>query len=396
MTGNKKVLCKVCYKEMRSDNLTRHMIVHETNGGSKRTHNEMEEEDAEALKKYLMKCNNEYENKITLGKKVYQFLGQGVCSEHALPEEMKNALDIYMKQVQEVNHNNVELKPWQKELLEYTNNPTQRQIIWVVGKSCGEGKSWFQKYVKSLYGTRKVVSGINLRANTASICHVLSKQPLSTADIFLFNIGKAKKKTDSVNYEVLEDLKDGDAFAAKYNSQQLKIRTPNVVMVFSNEKPNTNQLAMDRWKLLYITDDNLEESQVIKNGDTTCTAQKKKTDLSDQQMQNIEDELCLNLCWCGFHVCNPKDEDNMLLGIDTTYLRRVNYDHTVKEKYRCEKCQFYSENMKDVNEHYMKHHRDTHVFPCWECNKKFKTIEELKIHFGNLHLNKNLNLVYTL
>ena len=396
MTGNKKVLCKVCYKEMRSDVLTRHMKVHETNGGSKRTHNEMEEEDAEALRKYLIKCNNEYEEKITLGKTVYQFLGQGVCSEHALPEEMKNALDIYMKQVQEVNHNNVELKPWQKELLEYTNNPTQRQIIWVVGKSCGEGKSWFQKYVKSLYGTRKVVSGINLRANTASICHVLSKQPLSTADIFLFNIGKAKKKTDAVNYEVLEDLKDGDAFAAKYNSQQLKIRTPNVVMVFSNEKPNTNQLAMDRWKLLYITDDNLEESQVIKNGDTTCTAQKKKTDLSDQQMQNIEDELCLNLCWCGFHVCNPKDEDNMLLGIDTTYLRRVNYDHTVKEKYRCEKCQFYSENMKDVNEHYMKHHRDTHVFPCWECNKKFKTIEELKIHFGKLHLNKNLNLVYTL
>ena len=57
------------------------MKVHETNGGSKRTHNEMEEEDAEALKKYLMKCNNEYENKITLGKKVYQFLGQGVCSK---------------------------------------------------------------------------------------------------------------------------------------------------------------------------------------------------------------------------------------------------------------------------------------------------------------------------
>ena len=66
------------------------MIVHETNGGSKRTHNETEEEDAEALKKYLMKCNNEYEKKITLGKSVYQFLGQGVCSkgrEISLPYE---------------------------------------------------------------------------------------------------------------------------------------------------------------------------------------------------------------------------------------------------------------------------------------------------------------------
>ena len=28
MTGNKKVLCKTCYKEMRSDNLARHMKQH--------------------------------------------------------------------------------------------------------------------------------------------------------------------------------------------------------------------------------------------------------------------------------------------------------------------------------------------------------------------------------
>ena len=152
MTGNKKVLCKVCYKEMRSDILTRHMKVHETNVGSKRTHNEMEEEDAEVVRKYLIKCNNEYEEKISLaqtlflglqktndgskrkhdemeeetkenlrkyvikkindykeekialGKRVYRILGQGVCSEHALPEEMKDALDIYMKHAHEFNN----------------------------------------------------------------------------------------------------------------------------------------------------------------------------------------------------------------------------------------------------------------------------------------------------
>ena len=111
MTGNKKVLCKVCYKEMRSDNLTRHMKVHETTGGSKRKHYEMEEEDVEALKKYLTECNNEYKAKITLGETVYQILGEGVCSEQALPAEMKDVLNIFMKQAQEVNHNNVELKP---------------------------------------------------------------------------------------------------------------------------------------------------------------------------------------------------------------------------------------------------------------------------------------------
>ena len=391
MGNHKQVLCKICYKTMRSDHLRGHMKIHEENGGSKRKYDEMEE-DGEALKKYLIEKTNEYKAKITLGKEVYLILGEGEVLEQALPEEMKDALDIYIKQAPEVNQSNVELKPWQKDLLEYMNHPTQRQIIWIVGKSCGEGKSWFQKYVKSVYGTRKVVSGINLRANTASICHVLSKQPLSTADIFLFNIGKAKTKTDAVNYEVLEDLKDGDAFAAKYNSQQLKIRTPNVVMVFSNERPDTNQLAIDRWKLLFITDDNLEERQVIKNGNSTCTTKKKKKlNITEEEMQNLEDELCLNLCWCGFHVCNPKDEDNFLLGIDTAYLRRVNYDHTVKEKFRCEKCSFYSVNMKDVNQHYMDHHRDNHMFPCWECNKKFKTIVDLKTHFAKLHFNKNSN-----
>ena len=79
MTGNKKVLCKVCYKEMRSDVLTRHMKVHEPRGGSKRTHDEMEEEKAEALKKYLIKETKRKE-KIALGKRVYRFLAQGVGS----------------------------------------------------------------------------------------------------------------------------------------------------------------------------------------------------------------------------------------------------------------------------------------------------------------------------
>ena len=369
--------------------------LNETRGGSKRKHDGTAEE-YEALKKYLIEKTNEYKAKITLGENVYLILGEGEVPEDSLPREMKEALDIYKKQAQELYHNNVELKPWQTELLEYMDHPTQRQIIWIVGKSCGEGKSWFQKYVKSIYGARKVVSGINLRASTPNICHVLSKQPLSTADIFLFNIGKAKKKTDAVNYEVLEDLKDGDAFAAKYNSQQLKIRTPNVVMVFSNEGPDTNQLAIDRWKLLYITDDNLEVRQVIKNGNSTCTTKKKKKlDLTEEEMQNLEDELCLNLCWCGFHVCNPKDEDNFLLGIDTAFLRSVNYDHTVKEKFRCEKCSFYSADMKDVNQHYMEHHRDTHMFPCWECDKKFKTIEELKTHYAKQHFDKKTTRDYS-
>ena len=60
---------------------------------------------------------------------------------------------------------------------------------------------------------------------------------------------------------MLEDLKDGDAFAEKYDSQKLKIKTPNVVMVFSNHFPETEELAVDRWKLFSIVDNQLKEKR---------------------------------------------------------------------------------------------------------------------------------------
>ena len=130
--------------------------------------------------------------------------------------------------------------------------PHDYEIIWVVGKDGNEGKNWFQKYVKSVFGTRKVVSGINIKSNSASIFQALRKCPIVTVDIFLFNIGKSKNKFDQINYDALESIKDGEALASKYDSQQLKIRVPNVVMVFSNSPPDVKELAKARFKVFNI------------------------------------------------------------------------------------------------------------------------------------------------
>ena len=116
-----------------------------------------------------------------------------------------------------------------------------------------------------MFGTRHVVSGINLKTSSKNICQSLRKHPLATADIFLFNLGKSKKNFENVNYEMLEDLKDGDAFAEKYDSQKLKIKTPNVVMVFSNHRPQPGELALNRWKVFDIVDDHLEAAIHVDN-----------------------------------------------------------------------------------------------------------------------------------
>ena len=41
-----------------------------------------------------------------------------------------------------------------------------------------------------MYGDRRVVSGISIQTKSGHIAHALTKHPLITADIFLFNIGK--------------------------------------------------------------------------------------------------------------------------------------------------------------------------------------------------------------
>ena len=175
---------------------------------------------------------------------------------------MQEALDLYRNDYDDFDlYKDTVLHPWQQELLEKINEKSDRQIFWIVGKKTNEGKSYFQKYVKAMYGTNRVATGINLKTKSANICQSLRKHSLAKRDIFLFNLGKSKKNFENVNYEMLEDLKDGDAFAEKYDSQKLKIKTPNVVMVFSNHFPETEELAVDRWKLFSIVDNQLKEKR---------------------------------------------------------------------------------------------------------------------------------------
>jgi hypothetical protein len=278
MTGNKKVLCKVCYREMRSDNLTRHMKQHSkrnegnpvtsisvtnnyntTPGVSTQIGKEDSEINKQKLRKHLIKLENKYQEKIFLGQKIYEMLGEGVVSYQALPREMKEGVDLYMENQADFRDvGNVELKPWQESLLEYVQQPCDREIFWVVGQEGNEGKNWFQKYVKSWLGARRVVTGIDIKANNASIFQALRKCPIATADIFLFNIGKSMKQFDKINYDALEQMKDGEPFASRYNSQLLKIRVPNVVMVFSNSPPDVNELAKVRFRVFNINNNELE------------------------------------------------------------------------------------------------------------------------------------------
>ena len=315
MTGNKKVSCKVCYREMRSDVLARHMKQHSkrnesnpvTNISVTKNYNttssvlaDREDEveceaqttiDEKALEIAALKINKEYEEKIELGKALYKILNKGVVQEESFPPEWQKALDLYLKQGHQIDPETVVLKPWQMELMKHIDNPSDRKILWVQGEKCGEGKTWFQKYVQSLLGRRRVVAGgINIHSNSASIAHALSKRPLATTDVFLFNIGKAQNREREVNYSFIEDLKDGNVFAAKYDSKELMIKVPNIVMVFSNSTPDVKELARDRWNIFSIENDELVKRQISKSWPPVVLTSNKNQSNGFKKKENADSD----------------------------------------------------------------------------------------------------------
>ena len=120
-----------------------------------------------------------------------------------------------------------------------------------------EGKSWLQSYVQSMYGFARTVR-LDFKGKANAIYLALSKRPLTTTDIFMFNDGRASSEDAKPCYSVLEAIKDGTAINGKYHSEVVRFKTPNVVFVFSNVDPDVMQLSRDRWQILSITKDGLK------------------------------------------------------------------------------------------------------------------------------------------
>ena len=277
MARNKKVVCVKCCRVMRRDHLERHMKQHEngkfegesfhgstfsasttsleSNFSSVSTTRSCKPINEEAVIKTMNMDAEEYERKLQLGDIVYKHAKDCGIPEESLSKEYKEAKDLYVKNKQNIDVENVILRPWQEGLLNYIK-PSDREVIWVIGRKGNEGKTWFQEFLASTFGWSRVVCGMDIRMKKSSICHILSKRSLMTTDIFLFDIGKAKTE-DDMNYELLEQIKNGRTLAAKFDSKELKFHTPNIIVVFSNEMPDVGQLSKDRWKIFQIRDEEL-------------------------------------------------------------------------------------------------------------------------------------------
>ena len=210
----------------------------------------------------MLRDNQHYLEKIERGEGIANIINKGTIREGSLSRERKEALYLYRKEQQLCDLSEADLRSWQQQALQFIKTPTERDIIWIIGKTGNEGKSWFQEYVESCFGFNRVMT-IDFRIKHANVCNVLKKRPLSSIDIFLFNDARSVPGEDLSCYRILENIKDGKATASKYDSDVIKFKKPNTVMVFSNTMPDWSKLSDDRWKPFRI-----ENNQLIIHGDS--------------------------------------------------------------------------------------------------------------------------------
>jgi hypothetical protein len=130
------------------------------------------------------------------------------------------------------------LKDWQQALYDaLKHEPDSRTIQFIVDHKGNAGKSWFGHYYTFLHENSQVL----LPGKKADMAYALN--PLIRV---LFVDAPRAKQGEFIQYDFLEDVKNGFVFSTKYESR-VKNLGPCHVVVFMNEQPDMNKLSKDRY-----------------------------------------------------------------------------------------------------------------------------------------------------
>lgn len=150
-----------------------------------------------------------------------------VINEHKSEEYMKN------------NYTEIVPNDNQKIILEHIKSQNDRQITWVHDPVGNTGKTYLSKH---LIASQSAIRFTNGRTN--DIAYAYKNNPIVVFDF-------ARSCEERINYQIIEDLKNGMIFSSKYESQ-CKIFTPPKIVIMANFAPNITAMSADRWDIINL------------------------------------------------------------------------------------------------------------------------------------------------
>lgn len=135
------------------------------------------------------------------------------------------------------------LRDWQQTLYgDLIRPPDNRKIIFIVDHDGNKGKSWFAHYYCNLHENGQVL----LPGKKADMAYLLD--PTSRV---VFIDAPRSKQGEFIQYDFLEDVKNGYVFSSKYESRIKHLQAVHVV-VMMNETPDDHKLSRDRYDIRII------------------------------------------------------------------------------------------------------------------------------------------------
>lgn len=136
------------------------------------------------------------------------------------------------------------LRNWQSQLAgDLRLPPNERTIIFCVDVAGNAGKTWFTRYYETVYG-RSMCIPPGKKADM--IFAFMSMLKADTKVIFVD--APRSKQGEFIQYDFLEELKNGRVLNTKYESRVIDFQQCHVV-VMMNEEPDQNKLSADRYDI---------------------------------------------------------------------------------------------------------------------------------------------------
>lgn len=147
-----------------------------------------------------------------------------------------------------------ELKMWMTEVLAILQRPLEegtaiRDVYWIWEPNGNTGKTIFQQFVHGIMDDVIAVEG-----KAADVKHFVAdytKTNGKTPRIIFVNIPRCDQ--DFISYGAIEKVKDMFFMSGKYEGGMVSGIRPHV-MVFANDRPHTDKMSLDRWKIGKIVD----------------------------------------------------------------------------------------------------------------------------------------------
>jgi Putative viral replication protein len=171
--------------------------------------------------------------------KILREMHSGVCAQYP-----RFVLDYIADLREKVTVDAHPLREWQQALnAQLLLPPDPRKIIFVIDRTGNQGKSWFARYYDDMHDNVQII----VPGKKADMSYTVKED----TRVFFMDCPRSKQG-DFIQYDFLEELKNGYVFSPKYESRLKKMKTPHIV-VMMNETPDMEKLSEDRYEIIELS-----------------------------------------------------------------------------------------------------------------------------------------------